>query len=143
MIKKLRLFSTLLLLAVASMAWGEEVTWSHVFSSPEAIANNSITVDDVTWNITTTAGQGSPTMTTGNYSQTYGLKFGSSKSVYYGSVTFSTDYFNNYNVKSVKVNILNNGSKEGTLTAQQGTTSIGSDSKTFGQAWTDLTVNST
>ncbi len=125
--------------ALSGTVWAE--TWTHAFASPEAISNNSITVDGATWNVTTTTGAGSPTMTTGTYSKTYGLKFGSSKSIYYGSVTFSTDYFNSYNVQSVTVNILNNGSKEGTLTAQQGNTSIGSKSSTFGTTWTNLTVN--
>ena len=141
------LTKTLLLLAVMLMgvgtAWGEDTTWSHEFTSPEAISNNSITVNDATWNVTTTAGEGSPTISTGKYSQIYGLKFGNSKSAYYGSVTFSTDFFNSYNVKSVTVNILNNGSKPGTLTAQQGSTTIGSTSATFGATWTDLTVNAT
>ena len=34
MIKKLRLFSTLLLLAVVSAAWGDEVTWSGMTALP-------------------------------------------------------------------------------------------------------------
>ncbi len=141
--QKLRLFSTLLLLAVVSAAWGAEQTWSHEFASPEKVQDNAITVDGVTWNITTSESVGTPTISTGNYSSTYGLKFGSSKSNYFSSVTFSTDYFNGYNVKSVTVNILNNGSKQGTFTAQQGSTTIGSTSQTFGQTWTDLTVNTT
>ena len=130
-----------LVLCGAGMAWGETVTWTHEFASPEEVSNNAITVDGITWNISTTAGAGNPTTSTGTFSQTYGLKFGSSKSIYYGSVTFSTDYFNNYNVKSVKVNILNNGSKSATLTAHQGTTTIGSTTKEFGTAWTDMEVN--
>lgn len=122
--------------------WAADETWTHTFASPEAISGNSITVDEATWTVTTKEGAGSPTMTTGNYSKTYGLKFGNSKSEYYGSVTFSTNYFNSYNVKSVTINVLNNGSKEGTLTAKQGDVNIGSASKTFGTTWTDLTANS-
>ena len=144
--KKLHLFKrTLLLLALivgcVSYGWATDPSWTHSFASPEAISNNSITVNGATWTVATTSGEGSPTISTGSYSSTYGLKFGSSKSVYFGSVTFSTNYFNNYNVKSVTVNILNNGKKTGTLTAQQGNTSIGSTSQEFGQAWTTLTVN--
>lgn len=127
--------------AFAGQAWATDPTWSHVFASPEAISSNSITVDGATWTVSTTAGAGSPTISTGNSNSKYGLKFGSNKSTYYGSVTFSTDYFKNYNVKSVSVTILNNGSKSGTLTAVQGDASIGSTSQTFGQAWTTLTVN--
>ena len=145
--KQKSLLKTLLLLCalvVGSVsAWAEDPTWSHVFASPEAISNNSITVDGATWSVTTTVGKGSPTISTGSYSQTYGLKFGSSKNAYFSSVSFSTDYFNSYNVKSVTVNILNNGAKTGTLTAQQGSTTIGSASAEFGTTWTDLTVNTT
>ena len=134
----------LTILAVPIGMWGQDPeTWSHAFVSPEAVSSNAITVDGATWTISTTPGAGSPTISTGNYSSTYGLKFGSSKSVYFGSVTFSTDYFNSYNVQSVTVNILNNGSKQGTFTAQQGSTTIGSDTKTFGQTWTNLTANTT
>lgn len=133
-----------LLLAVSvGSAWGQSSTWTHDFASPEAISDNSITVDGVTWSVSTTSGAGSPTMTTGKYSSTYGLKFGSSKSAYYGSVTFSTDFFNNYNIQSVSVNLLNNGKKTGTLTATQGETLIGSTSSEFGTTWTTLTVDNT
>ena len=121
--------------------WATDPSWTHAFVSPEAISSNSITVGGATWSVSTTAGAGTPTISIGTYSKTYGLKFGNSKSEYYGSVTFTTDYFKDYNVKSVTVNILNNGSKKGTLTAQQGATSIGSASSTFGTTWTDLTVN--
>lgn len=132
-----------LLLTIGVSAWGQSSTWTHDFASPEAISDNSITVDGVTWSVSTTSGAGSPTMTTGKYSSTYGLKFGSSKSVYYGSVTFSTDFFNNYNIQSVSVNLLNNGKKTGTLTATQGETLIGSTSSEFGTTWTTLTVDNT
>lgn len=145
--KKIYLFKTLLLLcalmAGSGSAWAEDPTWSHVFVSSEAISNNAITVDGATWSISTTTGKGSPSISAGNSYSKYGLKFGQNKDNYYSSVTFSTDYFNNYNVKSVSVTILNNASKSGTLTAQQGSTTIGSTSATFGQTWTDLTVNTT
>ena len=142
--KKLLLKTMLLLCALiagSGTMWATDPSWTHAFVSPEAISSNSITVGGATWSVSATAGEGSPSISTGTYSKTYGLKFGSSKSVYYGSVTFTTDYFKDYNVKSVTVNILNNGSKKGTLTAQQGATSIGSASSTFGTTWTDLTVN--
>jgi len=137
------LIMSLLLAVSVGSAWGQSSTWTHDFASPEAISDNSITVDGVTWSVSTTSGAGSPTMTTGKYSSTYGLKFGSSKSVYYGSVTFSTNFFNNYNIQSVSVNLLNNGKKTGTLTATQGETLIGSTSSEFGTTWTTLTVDNT
>lgn len=130
-----------ILCAGFTSTWAEDVTWSHEFVSPEAISNNSITVGGATWSVATTEGKGTPDISAGKAYSKYGLKFGSNGSNFYGSVTFSTNYFNSYNVKSVKVNILNNGSKAGTLTAQQGNTSIGSTTQTFGQTWTDLTVN--
>ncbi len=145
LLQSLRLRFALLVALLCSLgtgtAWATDLVWSHTFASPEAISSNTITVSGATWTVSTTAGEGSPEMSTGTYSKTYGLKFGSSKSAYYGSVTFTTDYFSSYNVKSITVNILNNGSKAGTLTAQQGATSIGSTTSTFGQSWTDLTVN--
>ena len=130
-----------ILCAGFTSTWAEDVTWSYEFVSPDAISNNSITVGGATWSVATTEGKGTPDISAGKAYSKYGLKFGSSGSNYYGSVTFSTNYFNSYNVKSVTVNILNNAGKAGTLTAKQGNTDIGSDSKTFGQTWTDLTVN--
>ena len=142
---KLMAALALLVFMMPSLAgWGQtrdDLTWTHEFVSPEAVSNGSITVDGATWTISTTTGVGSPAITTGKYSQVYGLKFGSSGSNYFGSVTFSTDYFSNYNVKSVTVNILNNGNKSGTFTAEQGQ-QIGSETKTFGPTWTNLTANS-
>ena len=79
--------------------WATDPSWTHAFVSPEAISSNSITVGGATWSVSTTAGAGTPTISTGTYSKTYGLKFGNSKSEYYGSVTFTTDYFKDYNVK--------------------------------------------
>ena len=130
-----------ILCAGFTSTWAEDVTWSHEFVSHEAISNNSITVGGATWSVATTEGKGTPDISAGKAYSKYGLKFGSSGSNYYGSVTFSTNYFNSYNVKSVTVNILNNAGKAGTLTAQQGNTSIGSITQTFGTEWTNLTVN--
>lgn len=142
--KKLLLKTILLLFALvagSTSVWAAEETWTHTFVSREAISDNSITVDNATWTVTTTEGQGSPTMTAEKTYSKYGLKFGNSKDEYYGSVTFSTDYFNSYNVQSVKINVFNNGKKTGTLTAKQGNVNIGSASQEFGTRWTDLTAN--
>lgn len=132
----------MLMMCVGMSAWAEE-TWTYTFKSGNAISNNAITVNGASWTVATTSGIGSPTISTGSYSSTYGLKFGSSKSNYFGSVTFSTDYFNTKKVKSVAVKILNNGSVSSTFTAQQGSTQIGSETKTFGQTWTTLKANET
>lgn len=115
-------------------------TYEHTFVSPQAISNNSITVGGATWNISATKGEGTPSFSTGNSSSKYGLKFGSSKTNYFSSVEFSTDYFSSKKVTSVTLTILNNGSVSGTFTAIQGDVQIGSETKTFGQTWTDLTA---
>ena len=129
-----------LIVGSGSNAWADE-SWSYTFVSPNAISSNSITVNEATWTVSTTSGKGSPTISAEKSHSKYGLKFGSNSTTYFGTVTFSTDYFKNYNVTSVTVNILNNGSKAGTLSAQQNSKSIGSKTQTFGQEWTDLTVN--
>ena len=122
-------------------AWAE--SWTYTFKSPDAVKNNSITVNGATWNVNTTIGTGSPTISTGTYSKTYGLKFGSNKTNYYKTVVFTTDYFNNYNVSEVVVKILLNGAVNTTLTTKQGDITIGSASfKTF-QQWIELTTNTT
>ena len=138
MVKKLFILLCLCSIGIGS-AWGAE--WTHAFVSPEAISKNAITISEATWSVSTTTGAGSPAFSTGTYSGTYGLKFGNSKSVYFGSVTFTTSYFTDKKVKSVKCNLLNNGSKEGTLTARQGDVNFSPTSKTFGTSWNDLTVS--
>ena len=125
----------------AATAWAE--SWTYTFKSPDAIKNNSITVNGATWNVNTTVGTGSPTISTGTYSKTYGLKFGSSKTNYYKTVVFTTDYFNNYNVSEVVVKILLNGGVNTTLTTKQGDITIGSASFKTSQQWTELTTSTT
>ncbi len=125
--------------ALSGTAWAE--TWTHAFASPEAISDNSITVDGATWNVSTVTKTGSPTIDKGNSYQKYCLKFGSGKNNCYSSITFSTDYFSNYNVQSVTIQVLHNASKSGTFTATQGNTTIGTITQTIGTSWTDLTVN--
>ncbi len=139
--KKLKLFFALFAMLALGVgnAWAEE--WNHTFKSGETVSNNAITVDGATWNITTTTGAGSPTISTGTYSKVYGLKFGSSKKIYYSSVVFSTDYFNNYNVSKVVVKILLNGGVNTTLTTKQGDVTIGTSSFSTAQTWTELTTN--
>ena len=131
---------TVMLLMGVSSAWAAE--WTHVFVSPEKIGtDNSITVNEVTWNVSTVKGQGSPTISAGNSNKQYGLKFGSSATNYYSSVILKTSNFANKKVTKVVCNILNNGSKSGFLQAKQGDIIINTTSQTFGQTWTDLTVD--
>lgn len=125
----------------------EPKTWTYEVdqNSPALSAGNPVTVNDATWSIVMGDKVGAPT-TNGaatKYSGIYGWKWGDSSSKYWKSYTISTDYFASKKVKSVKVNILNNGSKTGTLVVTQGSKEIGSASATFGQTWTDLTANTT
>lgn len=121
--------------------WGQNPSWSHEFANGDTYANNSVTVNGATWDVSTAEPVGSPTISFGNMQKKYALKFGSSGTNYYPTITFSTDYFANCNVQSVTVNICNNGNKSGTLTVTQGSTTIGTASASFGQTWTDLTAN--
>lgn len=133
----------LLALGMSSRVWGEDLTWTHVFASPEAITNNSITVDNVKWDISTITKTGSPTIEKGNSYSYYCLKFGAGASNCFSSITFSTDNFTNCNVKSVTVSVVHNAQKAGTLTVTQGSTTLGTLTKTHGKVWTDYTINKT
>ncbi len=123
----------------------DPVTVKSTFTKATAPANNQVTdlAGVVTWNISTTVGEGEPTYATGKTSNIECIKFGASKSVYFSKVEFSTDYFTNYNVTSVKFYVANNGKKTGTLTAKQGNVTIGTASQEFGSTWTELTATGT
>ncbi len=98
----------------------------------------------VTWSVTTTIGAGEPTITKGTSNSVEAIKFGNSKSAYYKPVVFSTNYFKDVHVTKVVINLVNNGAKEGTFTAKQGSVTIGSESKNFGNtAWVPLTATGT
>ena len=97
----------------------------------------------VTWDIKTTVGKGTPAITTATRSSQECLKFGSSGTQYFSTWELSTDYFKNHKVVSVVACLDNNGKKEGTLTAVQGSTTIGSESQTWSNAWTELTATGT
>ncbi len=139
--KLMAALALLTFLAVPMGMWGQQTTWSHEFVSPEAVSNNSITVEGVTWSIATTVGAGSPIIDKGNSYGKYCLKFGTGKNTYFSNITFSTDYFNSYNVQSVTIQVLHNASKSGTFTATQGDVTIGTSTNTIGTAWTNVTVN--
>ena len=136
--KKLLLMKTMLLLcaliAGSGTMWADDPSWSHEFASPEAISSNSITVGGATWSVATIVKKGSPTIDKGNSYSKYCLKFGSGKNNCFSSITFSTDYFKDYNVTSVTVQVLHNSSQSGTLSATQGSTSIGSTTATVGSS---------
>lgn len=126
---------------------GDPKTWTYevVQTSPVLNANIPATVNGATFSIVMGDKVGTPSTdgTVNKYSNIYGWKWGNSKSAYWKSYTLSTDYFNNKKVKKVTVNILNNGSKAGTLTVKQGDITIGTATATFGATWTDLTADTT
>lgn len=120
-------------------------TWTYTVStdSPKLNASNPATVNGATWSIVMGTKVGSPTtdgVPTNSYSKC-GWKWGNSSSKYWKSYTLSTDYFTEKKVSKVTVKFLNNGSKSATMTIMQGTTTIGTDTKTFGTTWTDLSAN--
>ncbi|MGM9762792.1 MAG: bacterial Ig-like domain-containing protein [Candidatus Cryptobacteroides sp.] len=127
---------------------GESIlNWNYVVdtTSPTFNSENPITINEAIWSITMGEQIGTPTNNgkPANAYKSCGWQWGNSSSKYWASYTLSTDYFNDKKIKSVAVNILNNGSKAGTIVVKQGNITIGTETKTFGQTWTTLTANTT
>jgi uncharacterized repeat protein (TIGR02543 family) len=144
--RKLKLFFACLLMAVLSIGqvWGADPSVKSTFSTSSTVTDNKVTENGVTWTLTTSGAVGSPTISTGTASSTQGLKFGSSSTNYFGTIKFSTDYFKNYNVKSVTIYEKNNGSKKGTLTVTQGSVTIGTATHSANtSSWATLTASGT
>lgn len=135
----LKHYAFMLLFLLGSLnVWGTSPVQS-TFSKNSTISNNQVTEGGVTWTINTGTKTGSPAAPAGaNFQRSTGLKFGESGSKYYKPVTFTTSYFDDYNVTAVEVYICNNGNKAGTLTVTQGSTQIGTQTETFGTTWTVL-----
>lgn len=132
----------LMVIGINVSALAEDQTWTYTFKTPDAVSNNSITVNNATWTFATTPGYGSPAISSGNSNSNYGLKFGNGGSDYFGSVTFSTDYFTTCKVKSVTIKLLNNSGDNGTLTVTQDTKLIGTKSLSgASQQWKELIAN--
>jgi hypothetical protein len=142
--KKIFSFFAALLFASSMMA-ADPVVVTSTFTKATAPADSKVTdlEGKVTWSIATEVGEGDPSYTTGKSNSVEAIKFGGSKTVYFSKVEFTTDYFKNYNVTSVKFNVANNGKKTGTLTVKQGETTIGTASEEFGNVWTELTATGT
>lgn len=140
--RKILSFLMMALFSVSMFA-AEPVTVKSTFTKATKPENNKVTdlAEVVTWDIATTVGAGEPAIAVGSSNKVECLKFGNSKSIYFSKVEFSTDYYKDYNVTSVKFGVVNNGNKTGTFTAKQGETTIGSESKEFGNsAWEELTA---
>ncbi len=139
--KKIFSFLAALLFASSMMA-ADPVVVTSTFTKATAPADSKVTDLEgvVTWSIATEVGAGTPSYTTGKNTQIECLKFGAKAAEYFSKVTLSTNYYEDYNVKSVTLYVLNNGKKTGTLTVKQGETTIGTASKEFGAVWTALTA---
>ena len=139
--KKIFSFLAALLFASSMMA-ADPVVVTSTFTKATAPADSKVTdlEGKVTWSIATEVGAGDPSYTTGKNTQIECLKFGAKAAEYFSKVTLSTNYYEDYNVKSVTLYVLNNGKKTGTLTVKQGETTIGTASKEFGAVWTALTA---
>ena len=114
------------ILFAGSMMAADPVTVKSTFTKATTPANDAVTdlEEVVTWSIATEVGAGTPSYTTGKNTQIECLKFGSKAAEYFSKVTLSTNYYKDYNVKSVTLYVLNNGKKTGTLTVKQGETTI-------------------
>ena len=139
--KKIFSFLAALLFASSMMA-ADPVVVTSTFTKATVPADSKVTdlEGKVTWSIATEVGAGTPSYTTGKNTQIECLKFGAKAAEYFSKVTLSTNYYEDYNVKSVTLYVLNNGKKTGTLTVKQGETTIGTASKEFGTVWTALTA---
>ena len=144
-----KIFSFLLMALFSASMFAGSVTVKSTFTKATVPADNKVTdlEGKVTWNIATTVGDnsaGDPTYGTGASNKIECLKFGNKGTQYFSKVEFSTDYFKDYNVTSVKAYIVNNGKKVGTLTAKQGSVTIGSEEKEItNSAWVELTATGT
>ena len=133
-------FVKLLLVAVLAfscnfMVYGES-PYVGTFPKSGSISNNSYTLGNVTWGISTTPGKGSPSITFGTAYSNNCIKFGSGSKNCYGSVTLSTDYFstNDLVVKSVKINAIGSATKNVTMAIGTSTTTVSVD----GASWTNI-----
>ncbi len=146
----MRKILSLLMVTLFSVAMfaTDPVTVKSTFTKATVPAANKVTdlADVVTWDIATIVGDdsgGEPTYGTGKNSGVEAIKFGNKGTQYFSKVTLSTGYYNDYNVTSVKLYVLNNGNKAATLTVKQGDVTIGTDSKTFGTTWTEMVATGT
>ena len=113
-----------------------ESPYVGTFPKSGTISNNSYTLGDVTWGISTTSGTGSPSITFGTSYSNNCIKFGSGAKNCYGSVTLSTDYFstNSLVVKSVKINAIGSATKDVTMEIGSSITTVSVN----GTSWTNI-----
>ncbi len=127
---------TLLFVGIGT-TWAE--TYTGTVANSSGNVSSSFTLNSVTWNISTTSGSGSPSITYGNAYNKKCIKFGSGASNCFGSVSLSTDYFKNNNKKVTKVVVNALGSAKKNVTFSIGSTSI--TSEVAANAWTAILLD--
>ena len=130
--------------------WGaDDPNWTYTVVNGDASKLNTtkktFTIDEthVFSYADTEVASGSPTVTVGSASSTYGLKFGSSGSVYFNPVILSTNAFKDYAITKVSLYLKHNGSKAGSLTVKQGDVTIGTKDISSTSSWTTVTCSET
>ena len=122
--------------------WGNN--WSHTITTSDKVSNGSITINNVTWNVVTTTGNGSPSIKTGNVNKGCGIQFGSGSKNYYSLVAFSTDYFKDAKITKVSLSLSSNNTATPTITFTQGGTTLGSVTPSISNSgWTSVEVTNT
>ena len=126
--------------------WGAlSSPYTCTFTAVMSMSGSNCTTGDVTWTLSTTVGNGSPTTTFGNQNGQSCIKLGAGKSNYYSAMTLTTSAFSSYNVTSVVIYASSNNGGSKTFRVTQGATQIGTGSQTFSSStWvTDITRNTT
>lgn len=152
--KQTSLLKSMLLLCsliVGSSAWADDdPNWSYTVVNGDASKLNTtaktFTVDAThVWSYegTTVAAGTNPSITIGSYSATYGIKFGESSSKYYKPVILSTSAFTDKAVTKVRLYLKHNGSKVGSLTVKQGSTTIGTATTSKTSEWISVVCSET
>lgn len=139
-----RVIMVIAVVMMASSAWGRMGSpYTCTFTTWMTESSNQVTVGDITWTISRTVGNGSPTTTFGNSNSQSCIKFGTGSGNYYSSISLSTSDFSTYNVTKVVLYISANANSSKTITVTQGATTIGTQSQSFsGGTWvTNSTYN--
>ena len=132
--------------------WADDpANWTGTVNSTASNLNTTaktytFSVDEVNyvWSYAgSTVGSGSPAVSIGNSDNKSCIKMGSSKSIYFNPVIFSTDAFTNKAVTKVNVYLKHNGKKVGNLTVKQGTTTIGTATTSESSDWINVTCSQT
>ena len=125
--------------------WAADPTHTTNFTKDCSFASGTqnVTVNSATWTVTTTVGSGSPSLSFGNTYSNGALIGGTGASKYFSTIKLTTSYFSTKNVKKVEVSLNGNTSVSKTVSAKQGSTTIGSETKNVGTTWATYTCSGT